>query len=66
VLDQELNASSIAVPGQPAVVHDLTSMVKKKKKPLENEGGAKRKVDDDDGSPTTKKAKLENDIDISS
>ncbi|KAI9573955.1 hypothetical protein HD554DRAFT_2012297 [Boletus coccyginus] len=66
VLDQELNASSIAVPGQPAVVHDLTSMVKKKKKPLENEGSAKRKVDDDDGSPTTKKAKLENDIDISS
>ncbi|KAG6374847.1 hypothetical protein JVT61DRAFT_4232 [Boletus reticuloceps] len=60
VLDQALNAHPITVPGQPAVVHDLTSMVKKKKKPLENEGGAKRKVDDDDGSPTTKKAKLEN------
>ncbi|KAF8141828.1 hypothetical protein EV363DRAFT_1443765 [Boletus edulis] len=60
VLDQALNAHPITVPGQPAVVHDLTSMVKKKKKPVENEGGAKRKVDDDDGSPTTKKAKLEN------
>jgi len=61
VLDQELNSSSIAVPGQPAVIHDLTSMVKKKKKPFETEGAAKRKVDDTDGSPVTKKVKLEND-----
>ena len=59
VLDQELNTNSIAVPGQSAVVHDLTSMVKKKKKPLENEGSTKRKVDDGDASPVTKKAKLE-------
>ncbi|KAH0836525.1 hypothetical protein J3R83DRAFT_8164 [Lanmaoa asiatica] len=62
VLDQELNTNSIAVPGQPAVVHDLTSMVKKKKKPIEDESSSKRKVDDDDASPVTKKAKLENDI----
>lgn len=62
MLDQALNANSIAVPGQPAVVHDLTCMVKKKKKPLENEAGSKRKVDGDDASPVTKKAKLENDI----
>lgn len=66
MLDQELNSSSIAVPGQAAIVHDLTSMVKKKKKPLENEGGAKRKVDDADGSPVTKKAKLEDDNDTAS
>ncbi|KAF9244680.1 hypothetical protein BU15DRAFT_41998 [Melanogaster broomeanus] len=58
-LDQELNARSIAVPGQPAVVHDLTSMVKKKKKPAESEGGTKRKTNDDDASPATKKAKRE-------
>ncbi|KIK99368.1 hypothetical protein PAXRUDRAFT_822852 [Paxillus rubicundulus Ve08.2h10] len=58
-LDQELNARSIAVPGQAAAVHDLTSMVKKKKKPAESEGGTKRKTNDDDGSPATKKAKLE-------
>ncbi|KAG8220811.1 hypothetical protein J3R82DRAFT_2256 [Butyriboletus roseoflavus] len=62
VLDQELNTNSIVVPGQPAVVRDLTSIVKKKKKPLETEGGAKRKGDDDDASPASKKAKLENDI----
>lgn len=61
MLDQELNVNSVAVPGQQAIVHDLTSMVKKKKKPLENEASSKRKVDDDDASPVTKKAKLEND-----
>ncbi|KAF8840810.1 hypothetical protein BDN67DRAFT_902750 [Paxillus ammoniavirescens] len=61
-LDQELNARSIAVPGQAAAVHDLTSMVKKKKKPAESEGGTKRKTNDDDGSPATKKAKLEDPV----
>ena len=62
MLDRELNTNSIVVPGQPAVIRDLTSIVKKKKKPLEDEGGAKRKSDDDDASPATKKARLENDI----
>ncbi|KIJ59228.1 hypothetical protein HYDPIDRAFT_101020 [Hydnomerulius pinastri MD-312] len=58
-LDQELNARSIAVPGQSAIVNDLTSIVKKKKKAVESEGTTKRKADDDDASPTMKKAKLE-------
>lgn len=54
--------NSIAVPGQPAVIHDLTSIVKKKKKPLENEVTTKRKIDDAELSPATKKAKLEDEI----
>ncbi|KAG1792615.1 uncharacterized protein HD556DRAFT_1444295 [Suillus plorans] len=63
-LDAELNAQSISVPGQPAVVNDLTSLVvKKKKKAAELEAPAKRRADDGegDGSPTAKKAKLEED-----
>ncbi|KAG1907567.1 uncharacterized protein F5891DRAFT_1180582 [Suillus fuscotomentosus] len=63
-LDAELNAQSISVPGQPAVVNDLTSLVvKKKKKAAELDAPAKRRADDGegDGSPTAKKAKLEED-----
>ncbi|KAG1728100.1 hypothetical protein EDB19DRAFT_1642671 [Suillus lakei] len=63
-LDAELNAKPISVPGQPAVVNDLTSLVvKKKKKAAEVDAPAKRRADDreDDGSPTAKKAKLEED-----
>lgn len=63
-LDAELNAQSITVPGQPAVVNDLTSLVvKKKKKAAELDAPAKRRADDGegDGSPTAKKAKLEED-----
>ncbi|KAF9218509.1 hypothetical protein BS17DRAFT_549896 [Gyrodon lividus] len=59
-LDQELDARSITVPGQPAAVHDLTSMVKKKKKHVESEGSTKRKINDD-ASPPAKKAKLKDD-----
>ncbi|KAH7885869.1 hypothetical protein F5I97DRAFT_1876082 [Phlebopus sp. FC_14] len=61
-LDQELNVRSIAVQGQPAVVHDLTSMVKKKKRTTESEGPMKRKADDTEGSPKSKKTKLEEDV----
>lgn len=57
-LDEELNARSIAVPGQAPVVHDLTSMVKKKKKPASPEATTKRKASDEDPIPP-KKAKLE-------
>jgi HAT1-interacting factor 1 len=63
-LDAELNAKPISVPGQPAVVNDLTSLVvKKKKKAAEVDAPAKRRADDgeDNGSPTAKKAKLEED-----
>ncbi|KAG2150294.1 uncharacterized protein EDB93DRAFT_1240318 [Suillus bovinus] len=62
-LDAELNAKSISVPGQPAVVNDLTSLVvKKKNKTVELDASAKRRADDGgDGSPTAKKAKLEED-----
>ncbi|KAG2141246.1 hypothetical protein DEU56DRAFT_734341 [Suillus clintonianus] len=63
-LDAELNAKPVSVPGQPAVVNDLTSLVvKKKKKAAEVDAPAKRRADDgeDDGSPTAKKAKLEED-----
>lgn len=46
-LDAELNAQSISVPGQPAVVNDLTSLVvKKKKKAAELDAPAKRRADD--------------------
>lgn len=45
-LDQELNARSVAIPGQQPVVHDLTSMVKKKK-PVDSEAAAKRKADEE-------------------
>lgn len=63
-LDAELNAKPISVPGQLAVVNDLTSLVvKKKKKAAEVDAPAKRRADDgeDDGSLTAKKAKLEED-----
>ncbi|KAG1723827.1 uncharacterized protein EDB91DRAFT_1240024 [Suillus paluster] len=64
-LDAELNAKPVSVPGQPAVVNDLTSLVvKKKKKATEADAPAKRRADDGDGdaSPTAKKAKLEEDV----
>lgn len=67
-LDAELNARPVSVPGQPAVVNDLTSLVvKRKKKPAEAEADPpnKRRADDGEGdaSPTTaKKAKLEQDV----
>ncbi|KAI6107290.1 hypothetical protein EDD16DRAFT_113667 [Pisolithus croceorrhizus] len=57
-LDDELNVRSITVPGQPPIVHDLTSMVKKKKKPVDTEGTPKRKADDDNKDIPLKKAKL--------
>ncbi|KAG0699897.1 hypothetical protein DFH29DRAFT_656653 [Suillus ampliporus] len=63
-LDAELNAKPVSVPGQPAVVNDLTSLVvKKKKKAAETDAPAKRRADDGEGegSPTAKKAKLEED-----
>lgn len=63
-LDAELNAKPISIPGQPAVVNDLTSLVvKKKKKAAEVDAPAKRRADDgeDADSPTAKKAKLEED-----
>ncbi|KAG6333525.1 hypothetical protein ID866_5561 [Astraeus odoratus] len=56
-LDEELNARSIAVPGQLPVVNDLTSMVKKKKKTVDPESTTKRKADDED-TTRPKKAKL--------
>ncbi|KAJ8590154.1 hypothetical protein M405DRAFT_180292 [Rhizopogon salebrosus TDB-379] len=60
-LDAELNTRPISVPGQPAVVNDLTSLVvKRKKKPTEADAPTKRRADDEgDASPTAKKAKLE-------
>lgn len=63
-LDAELNAKPVSVPGQSAVVNDLTSLVvKKKKKATEVDAPGKRRADDgeDDGSPNAKKAKLEED-----
>lgn len=61
-LDDELNVRSIAVPGQPPVVHDLTSMVKKKKRPMDTEGTAKRKADDNDKDAPLKKAKFGDEV----
>jgi len=62
-LDAELNTRPISVPGQPAVVNDLTSLVvKRKKKPAEADAPAKRSAEDEgDASPIAKKAKLEGD-----
>jgi HAT1-interacting factor 1 len=63
-LDAELNTRPISVPGQPAVVNDLTSLVvKRKKKPAEADAPAKRSAEDCEGdaSPIAKKAKLEGD-----
>lgn len=63
-LDAELNAKPVSVPGQLAVVNDLTSLVvKKKKKATEVDAPGKRRADDgeDNGSPNAKKAKLEED-----
>lgn len=55
-LDAELKASSSAV--NPAVVNDLTSIVKKKKKAPADTNGSKRKADEDAGS-NEKKARLD-------
>ncbi|OJA21553.1 hypothetical protein AZE42_03234 [Rhizopogon vesiculosus] len=63
-LDAELNARPVSVPGQPALVNDLTSLVvKRKKKPAEADAPTKRRAEDGEGdvSPTAKKAKLEQD-----
>ena len=60
-LDKELGASTSEPPAAPAVVTDLTSMVKKKKKtPAEDSNSGKRKADGDaESSPIEKKAKLD-------
>jgi HAT1-interacting factor 1 len=59
-LDAELNASgSASAPINPAVVNDLTSIVKKKKKaPAGETNGSKRKADEEAGS-NEKKARLD-------
>ena len=59
-LDAELNASGAASASvNPAVVNDLTSIVKKKKKaPAAEANGSKRKADEEAGS-NEKKARLD-------
>ena len=64
-LDAALNGSgSASAPINPAVVNDLTSIVKKKKKaPAPEVNGSKRKADEDVGS-NEKKARLDEQMEL--
>ncbi|KAJ3516947.1 hypothetical protein NLJ89_g813 [Agrocybe chaxingu] len=60
-LDKELNAGTSSSSAAPAIVNDLTSIVKKKKKPAPEDSNAVKRKADGDAEPvnTDKKVKLD-------